>query len=542
MHLLISKKTQHCVAISAQNGTVCATPFATTHPMNMFQYQPHGYIEHVATGTYLVVQNAALCLSTTPQAWLYQYHSLLNTHSGLFLVAHGTSLALTSNEVNEWNTTLVLPPTQQATTTTTATPIGKENQKYETCLFSTENVEDLLLEWFHPSEQVVPEVKSIQIEKLTLPVIATAHSKIYKVKTCFNIRDLRKNKTLVQNPTMAVKVVQTGDAATKESKLLATLFHPNVVNLRGLALHQGKVLMLMDWIPETCIDFIKVCKSKGSSYKNIAMHVLRNACQGIAYLHSKNIPHNDIKPANLLIHMVKDVPMLVKWCDFGTLDGMATPKYAAPEVCEMKPNVNKLAADIYSLGMLVKEIAASLQIVLAPQWSKLCDKNPAKRPKISQVLHLCDQGFEAMPQYSIAPKPAALTPKEVRMQWMNARNRAECIVKHLLLKDAATKQFAKGIHYRGKKLMLKKAFMYLEQDNPALCSILKGTTAPANGWKSCLFGIWALLKKAQKSGNWTAHEATTVCLSKRLQELFSEANFLGNKLEEIWTQVKQAMP
>jgi len=86
---------------------------------------------------------------------------------------------------------------------------------------------------------------------------------------------------------------------------------------------------------------------------------MRQALQGLSFLHEKNVIHRDIKPANLLL----SAQGVVKIADFGTSKLMdaqtmtgtmsmtGTPVFMAPEVVQgcCRPNVGR-KSDIWSIG------------------------------------------------------------------------------------------------------------------------------------------------------------------------------------------------
>src|SRR4030095_13258677 len=91
--------------------------------------------------------------------------------------------------------------------------------------------------------------------------------------------------------------------------------------------------------------------------------------QGVAYLHSQNIIHRDLKSANVLLNK----HMQIKLCDFG-LSGtftilsrgseasvehhmVGTYPWMAPELFDKNPKVGR-KCDIYSFAMTIWEIAS----------------------------------------------------------------------------------------------------------------------------------------------------------------------------------------
>jgi serine/threonine protein kinase len=91
-----------------------------------------------------------------------------------------------------------------------------------------------------------------------------------------------------------------------------------------------------------------------------ALYVLHETCQGLAYLHSKNLLHRDIKPGNILV----DANGRIKISDFGFSAGFGnshqrytqcgTMEYLAPEIMDEQEQTEKV--DIWCLGVLFFEI------------------------------------------------------------------------------------------------------------------------------------------------------------------------------------------
>lgn len=153
------------------------------------------------------------------------------------------------------------------------------------------------------------------------------------------------------------------------------------------------------------------------------------AC-GMAYLHSKQLLHRDIKSMNILL----DADGFPKICDFGMsrwksqvnsnthTRGVGTPQWMAPEVLNQQPYNEK--ADVYSYGILLWEMLsrqvpfgrmADLRMMFAvvhgsrplipqdapPKLAKLIErcwsKDPEERPDFPTIVRAFSSGEMAFP-------------------------------------------------------------------------------------------------------------------------------------------------
>lgn len=203
----------------------------------------------------------------------------------------------------------------------------------------------------------------------------------------------------------------------QEINLLSQLEHPNIVQYHGSETVEDLFYIYLEYVPGGSIH--KLINDYGPLEEPVIRIYTRQILSGLAYLHSMNTVHRDIKGGNLLV----DTSGRVKLADFGMakhINGPATPLslkgspyWMAPEVLMQKNTGHDLAVDIWSLGCTVIEMATG-----KPPWSEyegaaamfkvfksevppipdslspegrnfvyccLC-RNPAQRPTASQLL------------------------------------------------------------------------------------------------------------------------------------------------------------
>ncbi|CUG92008.1 protein kinase, putative [Bodo saltans] len=155
-----------------------------------------------------------------------------------------------------------------------------------------------------------------------------------------------------------VKLVETKTAIHelyKEYRVLTTLEHPNIVKVLGFVVHQGHGRIFMEWVPSGSVQSV-LQETKRGLRETIVRRYVREALQGLVYLHSRGIVHRDVKPGNMLLAS----DGTVKLTDFGTsrtLEHAAetvqtgtvvgTVPYLAPECVR---GTYSAASDVWALG------------------------------------------------------------------------------------------------------------------------------------------------------------------------------------------------
>lgn len=125
--------------------------------------------------------------------------------------------------------------------------------------------------------------------------------------------DVYEARSLNDGQTYALKVIEkvddeTFDLLNQESILHATLSHPNIIKYKS-SFRLKKESLFIIWM--------EIADSSLTSQMpnlNLTENLLyfKQICQGLDYLHKKNIMHSDLKPLNILIKNG-----LAKLCDLG---------------------------------------------------------------------------------------------------------------------------------------------------------------------------------------------------------------------------------
>ncbi|XP_028842007.1 serine/threonine-protein kinase TAO2 isoform X2 [Denticeps clupeoides] len=174
-------------------------------------------------------------------------------------------------------------------------------------------------------------------------------------------RDVRSNE-VVAIKKMSYSGKQSNEKwqdIIKEVKFLQKLRHPNTIEYRGCYLREHTAWLVMEYCLGSASDLLEVHKKPLQEVEIAA--IIHGALQGLAYLHSHNMIHRDVKAGNILL----TEPGQVKLGDFGSASIVApansfvgTPYWMAPEVIlAMDEGQYDGKVDVWSLGITCIELA-----------------------------------------------------------------------------------------------------------------------------------------------------------------------------------------
>ncbi|KAF9085185.1 NUAK SNF1-like kinase 1 [Mortierella sp. AD031] len=99
--------------------------------------------------------------------------------------------------------------------------------------------------------------------------------------------------------------------ATREARLMATLRHPNIVDVKTVMEDDYRILIVMENL--TGGELFDYISNKGSLDEKEARRIFQQIVLAIHYCHKHNVVHRDLKPENILLDSERNVRV----ADFG---------------------------------------------------------------------------------------------------------------------------------------------------------------------------------------------------------------------------------
>uniref|UniRef100_A0A674CWF3 Mitogen-activated protein kinase 14-like n=1 Tax=Salmo trutta TaxID=8032 RepID=A0A674CWF3_SALTR len=157
----------------------------------------------------------------------------------------------------------------------------------------------------------------------------------------------------------------------RECQVYNKAIHPNIVKLLGNpTLKDSKWIIPMEFIfgEELETTIFKSQKSKIQLTPSIKATIITGMCEGLLYLHSKDIVHQDLKPDNIMIehdtHRAVIIDMgLAKFFRNGlnSAVNLGNEAYSPPEVLQRQGQRDQ-RSDVWAIGKIIAELCARVRL------------------------------------------------------------------------------------------------------------------------------------------------------------------------------------
>jgi tRNA A-37 threonylcarbamoyl transferase component Bud32 len=202
-----------------------------------------------------------------------------------------------------------------------------------------------------------------------------------------------------------------------EARRLARVRHPNVVNVHGADMHDGRIGFWMDLVEgETLTELL----SRGPLTPGEATRIGQGLCLALAAVHGANLIHRDVKAQNVMRASNGGRIILM---DFGagefidrpsTASMRGTPLYIAPELFEGAHA--SVATDIYASGVLLYHLVTGKFPVTGSSIDALADAHRrGDRRRLLDERPDLPVAFTDLVERAIDPKPERRFPSAEEM-------------------------------------------------------------------------------------------------------------------------------
>lgn len=249
------------------------------------------------------------------------------------------------------------------------------------------------------------------------------------VKEVFRTFDSRTRRWVAMARPRDDRGPEFNDLFVNEAWLTSSLNHPNIINVHDVGIDSmGRPFFTMDLKGNTTLA--ELIKTKGQSRRALLQDFLK-VCDAVAYAHSREVIHLDLKPENIQCDSFGEVLV----CDWGlgkltseldeegpevgstdVLDNMTlvgeikgSPGYMAPEQLE-SGGLKDHRTDVFSLGCILHAILTGEPPFTGSRQAIL------EATKNAQVLNPCEK-------YSSAKVPASLGAVALKALEKNAAER-----------------------------------------------------------------------------------------------------------------------
>ena len=155
-----------------------------------------------------------------------------------------------------------------------------------------------------------------------------------------------------------------------EARALIRFSHPNVVQMRHVGRHQGRLFLVMDFVEG--VELGQLMRKHGAFSEARALNLISQILHGLESAHAAGIVHRDLKPSNILVETLADgseKPMVLDFglSKFSAIDGpggahrsitgtiVGTLAYMSPEQIKGDKDIDG-RSDLFAAGLILQEM------------------------------------------------------------------------------------------------------------------------------------------------------------------------------------------
>lgn len=245
------------------------------------------------------------------------------------------------------------------------------------------------------------------------------------------IKQIRAGKTCTvldaandaKGQRLAIKLLSAEGARDREEvgylkheyQVARGLDHPNVIKVYGFGREHGGYYLAMELFGAPNLK--QLIQQGVDSLAPLAGEVLRQAGEGLGYLHSQGWVHRDVKPDNFLVKPTGETKLIDFALATRPKKGIArlfstktkiqgTRSYMSPEQIRGQPLDER--ADIYSFGCVAYELLGGKPPFTGATTNELLTKHlRAGIPHVQAANPNVTDGFSQLLRSMLAKKPAA---------------------------------------------------------------------------------------------------------------------------------------
>jgi serine/threonine protein kinase len=252
---------------------------------------------------------------------------------------------------------------------------------------------------------------------------------------------------LSRRPIQGEVVGQAGsDRLLREGRMLAACDHPNLVRVVDLDVHEGRLFLVMEYVPGMTLDrFVNQVRPG----PHPAARLVAELARAVAYLHDRGIIHQDIKPQNVLIDD-RGQPRLIDlglarlqraWSEDTTPWTGGTAGYMSPEQAMNHVDGIGPCTDVFGLGGLLYHLLTGRPLYRgASRTSVLRQAIKAEYVPVRQVSRRAPRALVRICEKALAadPRRRYRTARELEdaLRWFRARRRITAVILAVLAATA----------------------------------------------------------------------------------------------------------